>query len=88
MKPVKLKKAKVRSVFTPRVVDPLTTGRAYVYFFPLGQTEPAIVTMSDMDDEAVFSLVVHPITGRVRIYNQEVQPPGAQTDDEGRRVQQ
>jgi general secretion pathway protein H len=88
LKPVKLKKAKVQSVYTPRVVDPLTTGRAYVYFFPLGQTEPAIVTLSDPDGETVFSLVVHPITGRVRIYNQEVQPPGAETDDEGRRVQQ
>ena len=25
--------------------------------------------------DAIYSLVVHPITGRVRIYNQEVQPP-------------
>jgi general secretion pathway protein H len=88
LKPVKLKKAKVRSVYTPRVVDPLTSGRGYLYFFPLGQTEPAIVTVTDKKGEAVFSLVVHPITGRVRIYNEEVQPPGARTDDEGRRVTQ
>ena len=51
LKPVQLKKAKVRSVYTPRVTDPLTAGRAYIYFFPLGQTEPAIVTLSDMTDE-------------------------------------
>jgi len=86
LKPVKLKKTKVQSVYTPRVVEPLTSGRGYVYFFPLGQTEPAIVTMSDREGKTVFSLVVHPITGRVRIYNREVLPPGMRTDDEGRRV--
>jgi len=91
LKPVKLKKAKVRSVYTPRVTEPLTSGRAYVYFFPLGQTEPAIITLSDPDSEdTVYSLVVHPITGRVRIYNQEVQPPRGRevTDDQGTQVQQ
>lgn len=90
LKPVKLKKVRVRSVYTPRVTDPLSTGRAYVYFFPLGQTEPAIITLTDVDsDETIYSLVVHPITGRVRIYNQEILPPSARdrTDDEGTQVQ-
>jgi len=88
LKPVRLKKVRVRSVYTPRVTDPLTTGRGYIYFFPLGQTEPAIITMTDQAGEAVFSLVVHPITGHVRIYNREIQPPNdnVQTDDEGNRV--
>jgi general secretion pathway protein H len=88
LKPVRLKKTKVQSVYTPRVTEPLTTGRGYIYFFPLGQTEPAIVTMSDQSGETIFSLVVHPITGRVRIYNREINPPGGrdQYDDEGKRV--
>ena len=88
IKPVRLKKTKVRSVYTPRVTEPLTSGRAYIYFFPLGQTEPAIVTMSNPEGDTVFSLVVHPITGRVRIYNQEVEPPAGRTtyDDEGKQV--
>ena len=91
LKPVKLKKAKVRSVYTPRVTEPLTSGRAYVYFFPLGQTEPAIITLTDPEsDDTIYSLVVHPITGRVRIYNQDVPPPRGRerTDDEGTQVQQ
>ena len=90
LKPVKLKKAKVRSVYTPRVTEPLTSGRAYVYFFPLGQTEPAIITLTDPEsDDTIYSLVVHPITGRVRIYNQDVPPPSGRerTDDEGTQVQ-
>jgi general secretion pathway protein H len=87
LKPVTLKKAVLRSVYTPRVTEAITTGRAYIYFFPLGQTEPAIVTLSDPSGETIFSLVAHPITGRVRIYNQEVKPPaGAPTDDEGNRT--
>jgi len=89
IKPVKLKKAKIRSVYTPRLTDPLTSGRAYVYFFPLGQTEPAIITMSDDSGPPTYSLVVHPITGRVRVYDQEVLPPSSRqrTDDEGTRVE-
>jgi general secretion pathway protein H len=87
LKPVTLKKAVLRSVYTPRVTEPITSGRAYIYFFPLGQTEPAIVTLSDPTGETIFSLVAHPITGRVRVYNQEVKPPGgAPSDDEGNRV--
>ena len=89
LKPVQLKKAKLRSVYTPRVVDALTSGRAYLYFFPLGQTEPAIITLSDMSGSSVYSLVVHPITGRVKVYNQQVDPPaGDRYDDQGNRVVQ
>jgi general secretion pathway protein H len=90
LKPVTIKNAKIRSVYTPRVVDALTSGRAYLYFFPLGQTEAAIITLSDVADTAFYSLVVHPITGRVKIYNEEIHPPSSrdQVDDEGSRVVQ
>jgi general secretion pathway protein H len=88
LKPVKLKKGIViRSVYTPRVTEAVTNGRAYIYFFPLGQTEPAIVSLSDAAGETIFSLVAHPITGRVRVYNEEVKPPVAPaSDDEGNQV--
>jgi general secretion pathway protein H len=89
LKPVTLKKLKIKSVYTPRLIEPVTTGRAYLYFYPLGQTEPAIITLTDATGESVYSLVVHPITGKVRIYNQEVQPTiGVRYDDEGNQVQQ
>jgi general secretion pathway protein H len=87
LKPVSLKKLKIRSVYTPRMTEPVTSGRAYLYFYPLGQTEPAIITLTDATGESVYSLVVHPITGRVRIYSSEVRPPvGRQYDDEGNQV--
>jgi general secretion pathway protein H len=84
LKPVTLKNTEVMDVFTPRMADPITKGRAYIYFFPLGQTEPAIVHLSDPTEETIYSLVVHPMTGRVRIINAYVQPPiDARVDDEG-----
>jgi len=87
LKPVALKKMKIRSVYTPRMTEPVTSGRAYLYFYPLGQTEPAIITLTDASGDSVYSLVVHPITGRVRIYNSEVRPPvGNQYDDQGNQV--
>jgi general secretion pathway protein H len=89
LKPVVLKKLKIKSVYTPRMTEPVTTGRVYLYFYPLGQTEPAIITLTDLTGESVYSLVVHPITGKVRIYNQEVRPNlGVRYDDEGNQVQQ
>lgn len=87
LKPVTLKNAKLTDVFTPRVTEPVTAGRAYIYFFPMGQTEPAMVHLSDMKDEAAYSVVVHPVTGRVRIYDHYVNPPvNDQYDDAGNRV--
>ena len=38
---------KIAGVYTPRLTDEVVAGRAYIYFFPLGQTEPAIVHLSD-----------------------------------------
>jgi general secretion pathway protein H len=89
-KPETLKKSLLlRSVYTPRVTEPVTAGRAYLYFFPLGQTEAAIVTLSDQQGETIYSLVVHPLTGRVKVYDQDVKPlgEGQRTDDEGNRAQ-
>jgi general secretion pathway protein H len=90
LKPVTLKKeVRIKSVYTPRMTDPVTAGRVYLYFYPLGQTEPAIITLTDKSGESVFSLVVHPITGKVKIYNQEVRPNlGVRYDDEGNQVVQ
>ena len=88
LKPVTLKKeVRIKSVYTPRMTDPVTAGRAYLYFYPLGQTEPAVITLTDKSGQNVFSLVVHPITGRVRIYNEEVRPNlGVRYDDDGNQV--
>jgi general secretion pathway protein H len=90
LKPVQLKKSsiKIAGVYTPRLTDEVVAGRAYIYFFPMGQTEPAIVHLTDPDGDATYSIVVHPLTGRTKIYNEYVKPPtGTQVDDEGTRIE-
>ncbi|HXI60522.1 MAG TPA: prepilin-type N-terminal cleavage/methylation domain-containing protein [Polyangia bacterium] len=88
IKPVTIKNTKLVDVYTPRVSEPITTGRAYIYFFPMGQTEPAIIHLSDKSGESFYSIVVHPVTGRVRIYDEYIKPPVADRyDDEGNRIQ-
>ncbi|HET6279509.1 MAG TPA: prepilin-type N-terminal cleavage/methylation domain-containing protein [Polyangia bacterium] len=88
LKPVSMRNVKLTDVFTPRVTEPVTAGRAYIYFFPMGQTEPAMVHLSDLKGEAAYSIVVHPVTGRVRIYDHYVNPPVVdQYDDAGNRIE-
>jgi len=87
VKPVDLKGASIADVYTPRLAEPLDVGKGYIYFFPLGMTEAAIVHLTDKKREAVYSLVVHPLTGRVQIKNFYVQPPlEKQYDDDGKEI--
>jgi general secretion pathway protein H len=83
---VKLARARLFDVFTPRQREPYLKGRAYLYFFPDGHTERAIVRLDDGDD--FYSLIVHPLTGRVEVVSGKVDIPhdfGGQ-DDEGKDV--
>jgi general secretion pathway protein H len=88
VKPAAVKGAKIWGLFTPRLSAPMNTGRGYIYFFPLGMTEAAQVYLSDADQKNFYSLVVHPLTGRVQIYNRYIEPPvDKQYDDEGNEIQ-
>ena len=87
VKAVDLKGARIADLYTPRLADPLDIGRGYIYFFPLGMTEAAIVHLTDLKRETVYSLVVHPLTGRVQIKNFYVEPPlEKQYDDDGKEI--
>ncbi len=83
---VKLKRARLFDVFTPRQREPYVKGRAYLYFFPDGHTERAIVRINDGDD--FYSLVVHALTGRVEVMSGKVDIPRdfGERDDEGKQV--
>ena len=83
---VKLTRAKMFDVFTPRQREPYLKGRAYLYFFPDGHTERAIVRLHDGDD--FYSLVVHPLTGRVEVVSGKVDIPRdfGDRDEEGREI--
>jgi general secretion pathway protein H len=83
---VKLGRVKLTDVLTPRQPEPYSKGRAYLYFFPDGHTENAIVRLSD--GQSWFSLVVHPLTGRVELRSEKVElrTDFGERDDEGKTV--
>ena len=60
-------------IITPHEPEPRTEGIGAVYFFPQGYSENAFVQITDGDDD-VFTVHVHPLTGRGRIYDLEVDP--------------
>jgi general secretion pathway protein H len=87
LKVVTLKHAKLAGLFTPRYREPVSTGKGYLYFFPLGQTEPAIVHITDESGETFYSLLVHPLNGKVKVQAGYVAPRVEQQfDDEGNEV--
>lgn len=83
---VKLKRAHLMDVLTPRQPEAYQKGRAYLYFFPDGHTENAVVRLSDGD--AWYSLVVHPLTGRVELRPEKVElrTDFGERDEEGKTV--
>ena len=71
---------------------PLESGHGAVHFFPSGMTEHAVIQLSDGSD-TVFSVELHPLTGRAHVYAEAYEPkqllddPEAD-DDEGSEVRQ
>lgn len=51
---------------------PETEGESYLYFFPSGYTQRALVHLRDEEDR-VFTLVVQPLTGSVRLEDHYVE---------------
>ena len=88
LKLVQLKKTKIAGLYTPRYAEPVSTGMGYLYFFPLGQTEAAVLHLSDEDSVTFYTLLVHPLNGRVRIENGYIAPQVEEEfDDEGNVVE-
>lgn len=44
-------------------------GKEYIYFFPNGYVESAVINLRDEDDEINYSLKTSPVSGRVKIEN-------------------
>ena len=76
---IDMRGAYVRDLYTPRQSEPYEHGKAFLYFFPDGHVERAVIHVSSghplRDDEDaprredldVFTLVLHPLTGRVEM---------------------
>jgi len=64
---------KFRSVQTLHDDEPHTSGRAYLYFWPGGQTERAAIQLAplsrDATDNDTLTVMVAPLTGKVTVKN-------------------
>lgn len=68
LKPIKLPPGVFfKDVHAEHQAAPATDGEAYLYFFPQGYAERAVINLRDNDDELHFSLEVNPLTGSVKI---------------------
>ncbi|MBN2494035.1 MAG: prepilin-type N-terminal cleavage/methylation domain-containing protein [Deltaproteobacteria bacterium] len=63
-----------QTVWVAHQADSVRAGQAYLYCFPTGMTERAVIHLAD-EDENVYTLWVFPLTGRVRIYPKLVEAP-------------
>lgn len=75
---------KFRQVQTSHDDAPRTSGRAYLYFWPGGQTERASIQLqvgADATEDEAMTLMVAPLTGKVTIKDGAVALPEAPTDD-------
>jgi general secretion pathway protein H len=76
---------KFRRVQTSHDVEEKKEGRAYLYFWPGGQTERASIQLrvgSDDTEEHAVSLIVAPLTGRVTVKSGAVALPNPVDDKE------
>lgn len=53
--------------------EPRTSGTADMFFFPGGQTQHAVVQIADKND-TIFSVEVHPLTGKATIHTVPYEP--------------
>jgi len=70
----------IARVFTGQVDEPVEEGNGYVYFWPGGVGERAIVQLRGANGE-VYSVLLHPLTGRSQIVDRAVEPPRIDASD-------
>jgi general secretion pathway protein H len=71
-----------RHVQTEHDEQPRTEGRVYLYFFPGGGTERAIIQLQRDEDDEGLTVVVSALTGRARIERGRVDLPQPPSDGE------
>lgn len=75
------RRVQVVKLIVPHHSEPVEHGKAAVHFFPGGVTEHAVIQVSDGAD-SVFSVEIHPLTGRGRIYAEAYEPRALLGDPE------
>ena len=72
-------------LIVPHEPEPVTQGEGSVHFFPGGRSERAVIQLGD-GRGGVYSVAVHPLTGRVKVYAEEYEPKELLQEMEGEEV--
>lgn len=72
---------KIVAVYTAHTQGRQEEGTQYLFFWPGGMTERAVVQVADSDG-TTFSIVVHPLTGKTRIESVPVEPEADLSDED------
>lgn len=59
-----------KDIYTEHDSSPVTSGNAYVYIFPNGSVERAIVNFRNEDDSEKRAVELNPMTGDSRVYEE------------------
>jgi general secretion pathway protein H len=70
----------VARVIVPHEPEPREHGRGAIYYFPAGQTEHAVVWITDDGGEKVYSVEIHPLTGRATVHDFAFEPEVVRED--------
>lgn len=65
---------RIMRMYLPHEPAPRDSGRGAIHFFPTGLTEHAVIHLSDGGEERIYSVEVHPLTGRSKVHNFAYEP--------------
>lgn len=63
----------VSDMITPAAQGRTTEGETYINFLPNGLVDPGVIHLTDRDKETTYTLIIKPLTGRVRILDRYVE---------------
>jgi type II secretory pathway pseudopilin PulG len=70
-------------LLVPHEPEPVTKGEGSVHFFPGGHSELAVVQLGD-GRGGIYSVEVHPLTGRVRVHGEAYEPKALLDEIDGK----
>ncbi|MCH2109793.1 MAG: prepilin-type N-terminal cleavage/methylation domain-containing protein [Polyangiaceae bacterium] len=76
------KDVKFRLVQTEHDEEPITEGKAFIYFWPGGETERSVVQLGRGLDDDGLTVVISALTGRAKIERGRVELPQSRFGDE------
>jgi prepilin-type N-terminal cleavage/methylation domain-containing protein len=63
----------IEAIETNSYPRPKSAGLAYIYYWPTGLTDAAVIRLKNLSSGKSLSLVIQPLTGRAEFFEQEIQ---------------